>query len=247
MRRIIRNATRLPAALIVFLCLLSAPLAHAEEDSGYELWVYAWMTAVDGTVGVGPLEAEVDASFSDVLEGLDFAFMAALRSEQGPWVWTVDVFTANLTNDFARNVTVKTDQQMLRATGGVRLESGMEFFIGARAMDIRNTVKIRLPDSTAVSRKGSKSWVDPIVGMGYRSDLSDRLQLVATADVGGFGIASDLSWSATAMLRYHFSERFSMSGGYRILDIDYEEGSGNRKFRYDADTSGPAIALAWQF
>ena len=65
--------------------------------------------------------------------------------------------------------------------------------------------------------------------------------------VGGFGIASDLSWSATAMLRYHFSERFSMSGGYRILDIDYEEGSGNRKFGYDANTSGPAIALAWQF
>ncbi|MEE4282855.1 MAG: hypothetical protein V2I41_12995, partial [Pseudomonadales bacterium] len=104
-----------------------------------------------------------------------------------------------------------------------------------------------LPDNSVVSSKGSKSWVDPIVGMGYRGDLSDRLQLIATADIGGFGIASDLSWSATAMLRYHFSERFSMSGGYRILDIDYEEGRGNRKFGYDVDTSGPAIALAWQF
>ncbi len=247
MRQMIRNARRVPAALIVLLCVLTTPLAYAEEDSGYELWVYAWLTALDGNVAVGPLESEVNASFSDVLEGLDFAFMAALRSEQGPWVWTVDVFTANLTNDFARSVTVKTDQQMLRATGGVRLESGMEFFIGARAIDIRNPLRLRLPDNTVVSSKGSKSWVDPIVGMGYRGDLTDRLELVATTDIGGFGIASDLSWSATAMLRYHFSERFSMSGGYRILDIDYEEGRGNRKFGYDVDTSGPAIALAWQF
>jgi len=247
MRRIIRNAKRVPAAFFVLMSLLSTPLAHAEEESGYELWVYAWLTALDGNVSVGPLDAAVDASFSDVLEGLDFAFMAALRSEQGPWVWTVDVFTANLTNDFARNVTVETDQQMLRATGGVRLESGMEFYIGARAMDIRNNIKLRLPNNSVVSSKGSKSWVDPIIGMGYRRDLGDRLQLIATADIGGFGIASDLSWSATAMLRYHFSERFSMSGGYRILDIDYKEGSGNRKFGYDANTSGPAVALAWQF
>ena len=243
----IRKIVRFPAALIVLFCLVSAPLAQAEEDSGYELWVYAWLTAMDGNVGVGPLDASVDASFSDIVEALDFAFMAGMRSEQGPWVWTVDVFTANLNNDFDRTVTLKTDQQMLRATGGFRLESGMELFIGARAIDIKNDLKIRLPDDTVLASKDSKSWVDPIVGVGYRGDFSDRLQLVASADIGGFGIASDLSWSATAALRYHFSDLFSMSGGYRILDIDYEEGSGNRKFGYDVKTSGPVIALAWQF
>ena len=247
MYRMIRDAFRIPAALSVVFCALATPLAQAQEDSGYELWVYAWLSGVDGSVTTGPLETSVDASFSDILDALDFAFMAGIRSEQGPWVWTLDVYTADLTNDFGRSVTLNTEQDMLRATGGLRLENGVELFFGARAVDIKNKVKIRLPDNTVRSRKVDDSWVDPIIGVGYRGDLSERVELVTSADIGGFGIASDFSWSATAALRYRFSELFSVTGGYRILDIDYEDGSGLSKFGYDMTTSGPVIGMAWAF
>jgi hypothetical protein len=188
------------AALIAVCCLLSTPLVQAEGDPGHELWVYASPSGVDGQVSVGTLESDVDANFSDIVDALDLAFMAGMRSEQGSWAWTVDVYSANLTNDIGRSVTLNTEQHMLRATGGARLESGVELLFGARAVEVGNKLKVALPNNTVASSKDETSWVDPMVGMGYR-----------------------------------------------ILDIDYEDGSGNRKFGYDMQAAGPVIGLAWDF
>jgi hypothetical protein len=35
--------------------------------------------------------------------------------------------------------------------------------------------------------------------------------------------------------------------GYRILDTDYEEGSGSGYFKYDVTMSGPGIGFGWRF
>jgi hypothetical protein len=44
-----------------------------------------------------------------------------------------------------------------------------------------------------------------------------------------------------------FSETFFASVGYRILDTDYEDGSGASYFKYDVTMSGPGVGIGWRF
>lgn len=232
------------ALLMALLC--GSATADADETR-YELWLYGWLTSLDGKAGVGPLDVNVDASIGDVLDALDLAYMFGLRAERGPWVWTVDVVTANLENDFGRNATLRVEEQIFRVTGGIRLENGVELFGGARAVDLDTRLATTLPVVGAVAAEDGDSWVDPIVGVGYRKDLTNRWQLGLSGDIGGFGVGSDFSWSTQGWLRFRASELFSVTAGYRVLDIDYEDGNGAGRFAYDVTSAGPMVAVAWQF
>ena len=43
------------------------------------------------------------------------------------------------------------------------------------------------------------------------------------------------------------SERTSLIAGYRLLDIDYDDGTGADRFLYDVQTSGPNAGLVFHF
>jgi hypothetical protein len=66
-------------------------------------------------------------------------------------------------------------------------------------------------------------------------------------EIGGFGIGSDLAWQIQAYAGYRFSKLFEVTGGYRIISLDYESGSGQDRFLYNVDTSGPVIRLGFNF
>ncbi len=95
----------------------------------------------------------------------------------------------------------------------------------------------------------SKEWVDPFLGGRVRADLSERISFLVRTDFGGFdiGSASDFSWNILTVLGYHISQRTSIWGGYRILDVDYDSGSGANLFEYDVTMSGPIVGLAYRF
>ncbi len=96
---------------------------------------------------------------------------------------------------------------------------------------------------------GSEDWVEPFVGGRIGLALTEKLTLVTSGDVGGFGIgtASDLTWKFFAGVDYRFLEWLSATAGYSIYDIDYERGSGDSKFGLDARIEGPAVALSFYF
>jgi opacity protein-like surface antigen len=95
----------------------------------------------------------------------------------------------------------------------------------------------------------SQDWVDPIIGVRLTTGLTEKLSLRVRGDIGGFGIgsASDLVWNVVAVLGYQVSRRITLAAGYRILDVDYDKGSGLRLFEYDVTTSGPVVGLAFRF
>ena len=88
--------------------------------------------------------------------------------------------------------------------------------------------------------------VDPIVGGRVIYDLSKDITLTASGDVGGFGVSSDITWSALGLVDY----RFDMFGqptdfyvGYRALHIRYGDGG----FKYDVTALGPVFGLRVNF
>ncbi|MGZ8212648.1 MAG: hypothetical protein ACXWUH_19255, partial [Burkholderiales bacterium] len=92
-------------------------------------------------------------------------------------------------------------------------------------------------------RSGDKDWTDPIVGLRAVHRIADRWSLDGYADVGGFGVSSDLTWQLSAGVNYEISRTFTARGGYRILKVDYDKGG----VVYDMKTSGIYFGLGIRF
>jgi hypothetical protein len=67
------------------------------------------------------------------------------------------------------------------------------------------------------------------------------------ADVGGFGIASDISVQAWPSVGFRLSDSIRMKLGYRLLYTKYESGEGMERFVYDVLTYGPTVGVKFQF
>jgi len=59
------------------------------------------------------------------------------------------------------------------------------------------------------------------------------------AEVGGFGVGSDLQWEVVGRAGYQFNDRFGVALGYRHLAIDFDDD----KLVMQAEISGPFLAL----
>ena len=105
--------------------------------------------------------------------------------------------------------------------------------------------------SKAFASSGGVSWVDPFVGLRVRHKLAPRQDVMAQADIGGFGVGSQFSWQALATYGYEFGSTggIAWSGvvGYRALYVDYTQGSGNTLFQTNLLQHGPLIGLSARF
>jgi hypothetical protein len=89
----------------------------------------------------------------------------------------------------------------------------------------------------------SDDWFDPYIGLRGRYNLNEKYYLVGRADIGGFGVGSDLSWQASAGIGWRLSERLYSEVTYRALGMDYDRDG----FVYDMVMHGPEIALGLEF
>ena len=92
MKPMIRNI----AAVIGTVIILGLPLtAKSAEDNAwdYSASVYLWGAGIQGSLANG---AEVDASFGDILEELEFAIMGTYEARKGKWSVIGDVIYLDL-------------------------------------------------------------------------------------------------------------------------------------------------------
>jgi len=265
MRRFRGMKMKIRGKLIIALCmlvpLLASPWAYAQETpSGDDAWEfqvipYLWMAGVKGDVTVKGRRASVDTSFSDILDNLDFGGMLHLEAAKGKWAFFGDSTYVKLSVDRTL-IDVGTELALVEFGGAYRFAElplgkdanrllSLEVLAGGRYNYLKSEVEILgLLDS-----KESQDWVDPIVGVRLTAGLTEKLSLRVRGDIGGFGIgsASDFAWNVVAALGYQVSRRITLAAGYRILDVDYDRGSGLRLFEYDVTTSGPVVGLAFRF
>ena len=239
----------LPLALLnslVMFCLLPSAAQAAEHDQGWQFEVtpYIFTTGLDGTIGVGGAEADVDASFSDLSDYIDKAFMMVAEARRGKWGIGFDGFYTKLkdeeTNSWTcepclRNrgatldIEITTTQEVYTLVAAYRLqEQGaiIDAFGGARYSRIENEVDLTLTPVVFPSREGKIDgdidWWDPIVGIRLLYPFADNWTAMGYADVGVAG-DSDSTYQAMLGLNWGFSQHFSAKLGYRYLYQDYEE------------------------
>ena len=91
----------------------------------------------------------------------------------------------------------------------------------------------------------SEGWWDPTVGVRYHTPLPGNFMVTVSADVGGFGIGSEFSWSTTGVLGWRFSRPVGITLGYRYMSVDYRNpGSGpSDSFAYEGNLHGLMLGV----
>jgi len=84
--------------------------------------------------------------------------------------------------------------------------------------------------------------VDPIFGLRYRWQMSDKWSVTLYGDAGG-GANADLTWQGLGLVNFQPWKHVSFSLGYRALYWDYETGSGVDRFEWDVTMHGPIIGI----
>jgi hypothetical protein len=240
--------------------------AEAADDWKFAVTPYRWGAGVNGTATVKSHEADVDKSFGDILDDLSFAVMVNLQARKGRFGLYTDVTYLGLedTHDLVTpaGVTVLEAETSLdswivdfgaswetarwgAAAGG---KGGfLDLFLGGRYWTVDTEIEADSPLFAGEREIGSSlSWVDPIVGARFATDLTPKLSLVGRADVGGFeiGDASKLTWSAAAYLGWRFTPTISGWFGYKHLDVEREDDKSNS---IDLAFSGPLLGISFTF
>jgi hypothetical protein len=266
-----RGRILLILVIVAFIFSAFAPAVAAEEkpdeQNGWEFQVapYMWAISMNGDATVKGQEADVDVSFSDIWDELNFAFMMEYEARKGPWGLWGNTIYANLgkSNADVDGIEIEpTVNSLWQGVGGYyRLgtwdladSSGkktpsvtVDTYFGARY----TYLDIRLDIKGGDNVDGDKQWVEPLVGIRTFWDLSERWTISLTGDIGGVAFGSDFAWDAIGLIGYRFSlfaeDNARAFAGYRALSQDYTDGSGDDKFEWDVTLYGPVLGLVINF
>lgn len=243
----------------------SQPSAFDEKLWDVKFKVYGWVPSVSGHAGVGRKVSTVDVTKADVIEGLDLIESMVpvdLEVRYDHWGIFADLLYVRLENSVQKGpvkVDVEADQTIFELGGFYRvgtwpLSPGSDKTLtldalgGARYNRVSGSIGLQHPQR-AISVGGAQEWWDPFVGPRINWHALDKLDIFARGDVGGFGIenCSHITWQFIGGADYYFTKNFFVELGYRLLDTDFEKGSGRDYFKYDLLTAGPYLAIGVKF
>ena len=123
------------------------------------------------------------------------------------------------------------------------LRSGMHAGITSPA---RPWFKLTTPDPDLAEFKPVEAWLHTATTRMQTVFSSANLYNVlpvAYGDIGGFGVGSHLTWQLLGGVQYDVSSRWSLSAGWRHLDINYD----HKGFVFDAAMDGPILGAVYKF
>ena len=221
--------------------------------------VAIWFTAMDGTLGAGDFETDVNVDFVDLVDKLNLGFALDVEAGKGPWavlfygMWnklegdaqTLRGFDADAEATFAL-IDLGLAYEFLRTPLGSgnqgQAELGLEVLGGVRWTYLSSGIEINEGPFAGNDQDREKNWFDPYVGLRGQLGFSRECNLSVMGTVGGFGVGSDLTWSLYAEFEYRFSPTWSAFVGYRVFDYDYEDDG----FKFDMMLHGPVIGIGWR-
>jgi opacity protein-like surface antigen len=249
-----------PAALAALL--LAVPAVAQDEAAVTPGWsgsltVYGWLpwSNIDATAGDTSRSTDVSFSATDALDALKFAAfltgeirhdrfgfvndfvytsLGSQRTSSGPAATRVDADLKIAVWTFAGAYRVHRDDRFT-----VDLYGGGRLYYLDTDLDATGQGPLGLTRSASAS----KTVVDPVIGARFGARLTESLSARTAADIGGFGVGTELSWNVFAGFGYAFTPRIQGELGFRYLSIDYESGS----LDLDMQLYGPAAGVTVKF
>jgi len=226
--------------------------ADAQADSWrHSLDIFLMGPTLDGAVGIGPVDGDVDIDAGTVFDSLEAAFLGTYVGERGRWGVIADLAYMDLAQDGQGpaglvDYEVSVKQTLVSLYGTYRLSPTWQATFGARWTDVSSALALQA-SGPGVRAETDEDWIDPMIGLRWERVLDDKVVVSLMGDLAGFGVGSDLTLFLGGTVAYRFSERVSGFLGYRYIDIDYEDGAGRDRFRFDMVQHGPLLGIRFAF
>lgn len=244
--------------VILLLMSVAPQLINADENWHFRVTPYIWFAGLEGDVATipGAVSVPIDISPSDAIKDTEAGLMIlfeAKRDKHG-------VFADFLYTD------VQSNEELIPAIGLTlgsvskttifslayqyeiyRQDNGViDLMVGTRFWDINTELDFGSGIGPLANREieHKESWIDPFVGVkGHLPICNSKFYIEGGAGLGGFGVNSDLFYEVNGVIGYKWNSAISTAVGYRLFDVDYEEGG----FTYDVRQAGWQIGLTWAF
>ena len=215
----------------------------------FEFVPYVWLASLDGTIGLDPLPvAKVSADLPDPWVNLDFALADSFTARKGRWAVLSDITFSKLdVDDSVSSSHIKVDSGLWSASleGGYAVVDApggrIELLAGVRYTSMNNDAESS--GGVNASNTSNDAWLEPIVGFNASADLAGRVSAGLLANVGGFGVGSQLSYELLPRVSYAWNEIITLHAGYRLLALDVD--SSNVK--YDVREAGWLFGVGFNF
>lgn len=243
--RIKKTASALTA---LYLAISALPALAAEDDTWkFELTPYLWVAGVNADVTVANRSAEVDASFSDLLENLDMAAAFLGTAQYNSWVTWLQVDYLDISSDFSKGPSGGSlESEMTMSTFGFGRQfqgwkQGQTFdvLLGVRNLSLDNELKL----DTLGDFSGDRDVTDPVIILRPSIPLSEHWRFNPTLSYGAGG-DSESTYELQPQFQYQAWENTAFRFGYRKLGYDIES---DRSFAFDGAFEGPFIGFGMTF
>ncbi len=118
--------------------------------------IYLLGPTIEGKVGMGPIDGELDIDPGDVFDALDGAFLATYGVEKDGWGALFDLIYMDLSSDVTGDRGLLTGEIGLKQTifgayGTYRLNDNLQVLAGGRYVDLTTKLSLNL-QSPVISR-----------------------------------------------------------------------------------------------
>ena len=216
---------------------------------------YVWVAGLKGdlaTIGGLP-PAEVDASFSDIIENTDMAVMLGIEARTDRWGVLLDLVylgvsqSADTPGPLFGEAELESTTLFATVAGAYRFVQqdriAVDALGGVRAWRVDTELDFSAGLLPGQNAQEDETWVDPVLGLRAIVDIGNGFSVLALADIGGFDVGSDQTWEVLATLNYQLRDWLSLRAGYRHLEVDYR----NDGFVFDVEMSGPIFGVGLRF
>lgn len=255
-----QSQVRTTAVFAIWLIGLLTAVDATAKDWSFQLEPYGVAANIEGDASVGRATgADVDVDFDTILENLDLAGMIHIEAHHSNgWGMILDYAFMDLgaKSSGSRGGVVDVDvrQATLEAMVSRRFQlddaRSIDLFAGIRWWD--NDVDVTIDPALlpgTVDFEVEEDWVDMMIGARWIRSLSDKWAVHLRGDIGGLGIKSEFTASASLGAHYRFNDRYTLDLQYRAVWVDYDTGTRGQPgyFEYDTVTHGPIIGLIISF
>lgn len=239
------------SAILFFTFLTPLNFLNAQSEWKYDVGLYGWFAGMEGTVGVANQQQQFEATVGDLLKNLTFTAGGHFEARNPKISLILDVFYVGLKEDASAktigdtsvtpNASLELDEWIIEGSVGYKVITDLEVLFATRIFALN--ADLLNNDQTLGSR--SKTWPAFYLGARYVKEFDKKWYAAVRGDIGYGG--AGFAWYANAAVGYRFSELFSVALAYRILNMDYDDGSGVEYFMIDGTTNGFGLGFVFSF
>ena len=230
-------------AVIAALAGLSLQTPAMAQEWDWTVTPYLWAAGIDGSAGLGPIDADVSMDFEDIVNVLRGAGMLRVEAQKGSHGVFGDLLYMRLEEKNARDtlggsLAVKLDSTIVETAYFYNWNETYGIELGLRYWQFDTTLK----PAIVPKLEDSRDWTDGIIGFRADSEIGEKWSWLFRANLG-FG-GSDYSAGLQLDFRRRYANGNSLDIGLRVLDFEFEELSGGRS---SLDMSFQGLTVGYTF